>query len=84
VIQEPQGHPKTNTVVNLQIGLAFFFPQLWQICARNSINPLNTELNTICPLLAVLEAHHILYIRRIRVKPTALLLSAGLTQEGTP
>jgi len=29
VIQEPQGHPKTNTVVNLKIGLAFFFPQLW-------------------------------------------------------
>jgi len=32
------------------------------------INPLNTELNPICHLLALLEAHHILHISRIRVK----------------
>ena len=30
-------------------------------------NPLNTELNPICQLLALLEAHHILHISRIRV-----------------
>jgi hypothetical protein len=33
-----------------------------------NINPLNTELNPICHLLALLEAHHILYVSRIRVK----------------
>ena len=32
------------------------------------INPLNAELNPICHLLAVLEAHHILHVSRIRVK----------------
>ena len=32
------------------------------------INPLNAELNTICHLLALLGAHHILHISRIRVK----------------
>jgi hypothetical protein len=32
------------------------------------INPLNTELNPICHLLALLEAHHILQFSRIRVK----------------
>jgi len=32
-----------------------------------SIRPLNTELNPICHLLALLEAHHILNISRIRV-----------------
>jgi transposase len=32
------------------------------------INPLNTELNPICHLLALLGAHHILHISRIRVK----------------
>jgi len=32
------------------------------------VNPLNTELNPICHLLALLEAHHILYVSRIRVK----------------
>jgi hypothetical protein len=32
------------------------------------IIPLNTELNPICHLLALLEAHHILHVSRIRVK----------------
>jgi ribosomal protein S14 len=31
-------------------------------------NPLNAELNPICHLLALLGAHHILHISRIRVK----------------
>ena len=32
-----------------------------------NINPLNAELNSICYLLALLGAHHILHISRIRV-----------------
>ena len=32
------------------------------------INPLNAELNPICHLLALLRAHHILLISRVRVK----------------
>ena len=32
-----------------------------------SINPLKTQLNSICHLLALL-AHHILHVSRIRVK----------------
>jgi len=31
------------------------------------MNPLNAELNPICHLLALLGAHHILHISRIRV-----------------
>jgi hypothetical protein len=31
------------------------------------INPLNAELNFICHLLALLGAHHILHVSRIRV-----------------
>jgi hypothetical protein len=31
------------------------------------LNPLNDELNPICHLLALLGAHHILYVSRIRV-----------------
>ena len=34
----------------------------------NFINPLNAELNLICHLLALLGAHHILHVSRIRVK----------------
>jgi len=32
-----------------------------------AINPLNAELNPICHLLALLGAHHILHVSRIRV-----------------
>jgi hypothetical protein len=35
--------------------------------SKNVINPLNTELNPICYLLALLGSHHILHISRIRV-----------------
>jgi len=31
-------------------------------------NPLNAELNPICHLLALLEAHHILHVSKVRVK----------------
>jgi len=32
------------------------------------VNPLDADLNPICHLLALLEAHHILHVSRIRVK----------------
>ena len=32
------------------------------------LNPLNTELNPICHLLALLGAHHFLHVSRIRLK----------------
>jgi hypothetical protein len=32
------------------------------------LNPLNAKLNPICHLLAILAAHPILHVRRIRVK----------------
>ena len=34
----------------------------------HNINPLNAELNPICPLLALLEAHHIFHVSVLRVK----------------
>jgi len=38
-----------------------------------TLNPLNAELNPICHLLALLGAHHILHISRVRVKPLNFL-----------
>jgi hypothetical protein len=32
------------------------------------VNPLNAELNPTCHLLALLGAHHILHVSRIRIK----------------
>jgi hypothetical protein len=34
----------------------------------SNINPLNAELNPLCHLLALLGAHHILHVSRVRVK----------------
>jgi len=34
----------------------------------DDINPLKPELNPICYLVALLEAHHFLHVSRIRVK----------------
>jgi len=34
-------------------------------------NPLNAELNPVCHLLALLGAHHILHVSRVRVKTAA-------------
>ena len=38
-------------------------------------NPLNAELNHICHLLALLGAHHIIHVSRIRVKYLGYRLS---------
>jgi hypothetical protein len=35
---------------------------------RTVLNRLNAELNLICHLLALLGAHHIVHVSRIRVK----------------
>jgi hypothetical protein len=49
------------------------------------INPLNAELNPICHLLALLLAHHILHVSRIRVNRTGQILPTshlkGLDQQ---
>jgi hypothetical protein len=42
-------------------------------------NPLNAELNPICHLLALLGAHHILHINRIKVKEKVIQLITGPT-----
>jgi hypothetical protein len=38
----------------------------------STINPLNTELNPIGHLLALLGAHHIFHVSELRVNDTAL------------
>ena len=40
--------------------------------SRNKVNPLNAELNPICHLLALLGAHHILHVSRIKVNSCIL------------
>jgi len=39
-----------------------------RFCFLHSVNPLNAELNAICHFLALLGAHRILHVSRIRVK----------------
>jgi hypothetical protein len=35
---------------------------------KTMLNPLNAKLNPICHLLALLGAHHILHVSRVKVK----------------
>jgi hypothetical protein len=42
-----------------------------------TINPLNTELNPICHLLALLGIHHFLHVSRIRVNKVVRDFFAG-------
>jgi len=44
------------------------YPASCSILIGVDINPLNSELNPICYLLALLGAHHFLHVSRIRVK----------------
>ena len=46
----------------------YIFTYIYTCVKRTSyFNPLSKELNPICHLLALLEAHHILHVSRIRV-----------------
>ena len=40
----------------------------WQMWFNSAFNPLNAKLNPICHLMALLGAHQILHVSRIRVK----------------
>jgi len=46
---------------------------VWRKLYNEELNPLNTELNPICYLLALL-AHHFLHVSRIKVKSLTLRL----------
>ena len=46
---------------------------------KNCINPLNAELNPICHLLALLEAHHIFHVSGLRVKTDLQEVGCGGT-----
>ena len=41
------------------------------------VNPLNAKLNPICHLLALVRAHHILHVRRIKVNYDGIKLAEG-------
>jgi len=48
--------------------------------ADRGLNPLNAELNPICHLLALLGAHHILHVSRIKVNNNKKILSITTSQ----
>jgi hypothetical protein len=47
-----------------------YWHKLQILSVQNCFNPLTAKLNPICHLLALLGAHHILHVSRIRVKGT--------------
>jgi hypothetical protein len=63
------------TLINLAMtGFCTWMVGYPQLRKQFCINPLNAELNPICYLLALLEAHHFLRVSRIRVKSLTLRL----------
>ena len=56
----------TRTIYPLTFCFILSDMRRWHI--SSVVNPLNAELNPICHLLALLGAHHILHVSRIRVK----------------
>jgi len=48
-----------------------------------TFNPLNAELNPICHLLALLGAHHILHVSRIRVNQCSMILCLFFPKHNT-
>jgi len=47
----------------------------------STLNPLNAELNPICHVLALLEAHHILHVSRIRVNNYFLSIADSINTD---
>ena len=47
-------------------------------CGGSAFNTLNAELNPICHLLALLGAHHILHVSRVRVKVLKPMLKSDI------
>jgi hypothetical protein len=51
----------------------FYVQDVLKFKYKSPVPKLNTELNPICHLLALLGAHHILHVSRIRVKSVVYL-----------
>ena len=48
-----------------------------------NFNPLNAELNPICHLLALVGAHHMLHVSRVRVNALHLKIKPCLVKTST-
>ena len=79
-----RNHPRTVWTPQISSFLADYHTAKYMlanfiVCAVNSqhslhlVNTLNAKLNPICHLLALLGAHHILHVSRIRVKYGSVL-----------
>jgi len=65
----PLNNANKNSAIPLILGARYGKIEVFRYLTEigSDINPLNAELNPICHLLALLGAHHILHISRIRV-----------------
>ena len=62
----------SDTISNkIQFCALLFIRSVLEMADINKFNPLNVELNPICHLLALLGAHYILHVSRIRIKVCA-------------
>jgi len=64
--------------IKFEIWVFFFFENL---LGKFKFNPLNGELNPFCHLLALLGAHHILHVSRIRVNQNMTSITGALQED---
>jgi len=57
--------------MSLLHGMWIMLSHIEFVACKLIVNPLNAKLNPICHLLALLEAHFILHVSRIRFKETS-------------
>jgi len=87
-LSQPQGHSAAGRMMSMKSATDTIGNQIAQCLnqlphsvpplpsqQKPNVNPLNAELNSICHMLALLGAHHILHISRLRVNHTFYLWS---------
>ena len=65
IVGKPVRYPKKSDIKEIYVRLCIVHYACYSV-----FNPLNAKLNPICHLLALLGAHRILYVSRIRVNVT--------------
>jgi len=73
-VLEPTAKPSHTHTGECDMESTFNPRMIFLILLSVLLNPLNTGLNPICYLLALLGAHHFLHVSRIRVKSLTLRL----------
>jgi hypothetical protein len=81
IYKRPYHHLTSNNIL-IKEQFGFRCNNSTNIAIYTLINPLNAELNPMCHLLALLGAHHILHVSKIRVNKVLSSLNNKIIVSG--